>query len=141
MYGSFKLKYRPEQRHKHSSCADEPFVTPPPGFDADAKLRTATFLPLYAAAALKVLFFETITLASFAYLFRDCTPTFSVSKITFYILVEAATVSFKIGFFFTRFSVSLKISMFVSLPISSNSILPFINSSELRHIFLSISIY
>ena len=32
----------------HSFCADEPFTTPPPGFVAEAKFNTHTFLAYFA---------------------------------------------------------------------------------------------
>ena len=41
--GTFRQKYRSEHLHKHSSCALDPLVTPPPGLVAEAKLCTATF--------------------------------------------------------------------------------------------------
>ena len=51
----------------HSSCADAPRSTPPPGFTAEAKLCTYTSLALYALEASNVLFGETTIFAGFSY--------------------------------------------------------------------------
>ena len=78
----FRQLYKVEQRHRHSSCADEPCVTPPPGLVAEAKFSTHTCCPMYCAAASKERFFVTMTDA-FSSNLGDGTANVSVSRISF----------------------------------------------------------
>ena len=60
-----------------------PRSTPPPGFEADAKLCTAVFVPRYPDAASKVLFFDTVIRAFSLYRFLSGSAIAAPSKINF----------------------------------------------------------